>query len=63
MIVSHDDTQGRFNGVTGQMPGLYGIKKFIFSWDSQPEVSSHSEGCETPAITMTPDHWTLTSET
>ena len=41
------------------MPGLCGIKKSIFRWNSQPEASSHSEVCEMPAIAMTPDHWTL----
>ena len=62
MTVSRHYSQRRFNSVTGQMPGLCGIKKSIFSWNSQPEASSHLEVCEMPAITMTPDHWTLTAE-
>lgn len=63
MTVSHHYSQGRLYGVTGQVPGLRGIKKPTFNRDSQADVSSRSEVCETPAITVTPDHWTLASET
>lgn len=41
MIVSCCYWQGRLNGVTERMPGLCGMKKSIFSWDSKAEVSSH----------------------